>query len=189
MNLLDIAPSYPLDEQENWRVLQMESESGIEQRVSKWEYPKRGWDLRWVGANYTETTSVREFVRRVYGPASGFLWKEPYLTTRWRVKLGYGDGSRTDWLIPVTGATSLTFHVNSTIVVPSINSTGGQNGLGIATFSAPADGAPVDFDYVDGYYHPIVRVNEPFRYQAQAPLNYGQITFSIIETKEDYPES
>lgn len=188
MNLLDIAPAYPLKETENWRVLQMESESGIEQRIAKWEYPKRTWELKWTGTNYSEVTSVREFVRNQHGPALSFLWKEPILTTRWRVKLGYGDGSRTQWLIPATLATSLTFHVNSTIVSGSVNSTGGQHGLGIVTLSAPSSGAPVDFDYVDGLYHPVVRVVDAFTFNLTAPLCYGEIAFNIIETKEDYPE-
>lgn len=189
MDLLDIAPAYPLAERENWRVLIFEAESGIEQRVAKWTFSKREWDVKYIGTNYTEVNTVREFLRKQYGPAVSFFWKEPYYTDRNRVKMGFGDGTRTDWIIPVLGAESLVFHVNSTIVVPSINSAGGQNGLGIATFSAPASGAAVDFDYTNGYLTTIVRLKDQFQFNLTAPLCYGDISFSIVETLEQTPES
>lgn len=189
MDLLDIAPSYPLTERENWRVLTFEAESGIEQRVAKWAFPKREWEVRYIGTNYSEVNSVREFLRKQYGGAISFFWKEPYQSSRNRVKMGYGDGSRTDWIIPVLNAATLVFHVNSTIVSPSVNSTGGQNGLGIATFSAPASGAPVDFDYTDGNLTTIVRLKESFQFNLQAPLCFGDMAFSIVETLEQTPES
>lgn len=187
MDLLNIAPAYPLTETEKWRVLQMESESGLEQRIARWSYPKRSWDLKWVGTNYSEVTSVREFVRHVYGGATSFFWKEPYQTSRNRVFLGWGDGSRTSWLVPVSSATAVVYHVNSTIVSPSISQGTGQHGLDVATFATPASGAPIDIDYTDGYYYPIVRVVDQFKFTLQAPLVYGEMSFSITETKEEYP--
>jgi len=189
MDLLDIAPSYPLVERENWRVLIFEAESGIEQRVAKWVFPKREWDVKYIGTNYSEVNSVREFLRKQYGPATSFYWKEPYTTSRNRVKMGFGDGTRTDWIIPVLGAGTLTFHVNSAIVVPAVNSAGGANGMGIATFSAPASGAAVDVDYTDGYMTTIVRLKDQFQFNLQAPLCFGDMSFSIIETLEQTPES
>ena len=190
MELLDIAPSYPLKEVENWRVLTMESESGVEQRVSRWAYPKREWELKWVGAvRATETDPIRSFLNRMRGPTHSFLWREPHETSRNRVLLGYGDGSRTNWLVPVTNAGSLVFHVNSTIVAPSISSGTGTGGCAVATFSAPGSGMPVDFDYADGYYHPVVRLKDNFTYILQGPISYGELSFAVVETKEGHPVS
>lgn len=190
MELLNIPPSYPLKVTENWRTLIMESESGIEQRASRWLYPKRQWDLQWTLAiRTTETDVIRNFLARHKGGTSSFLWKEPYKTRRDHVKLGYGDGSRTAWLVPVYDCSTLTFYVNSVETIAlSVNSTGGQNSLGIVTFdTAPGIELPIDVSYIDGYYVPIVRLADQFSFTLTKPIDYGDIVFSLTETKEDYP--
>jgi phage-related protein len=200
MDLFQVVPSYPIKERENWRTLTMESESGIEERATKWAYPKREWDLIWNQANRTsETDSIRNFLNKTRGGATSFIWREPYLTTRERVLIGWGTGSRSSWLVPVWDQSSLALRVGSlTLAVNShfvVSSHSGSNSMSILTVSSynpggyPPANFPVECDYVDGFYLPIVRLREVFQYSLRVGFDLGEIALSFAETKETYPSS
>ena len=166
---LDIAPSYPLSEIENWRVLVAEMESGAEQRAARWTYPRREWDLVWNAANRsTETDPLRNFLNKVKGAGESFLWREPTMTSRDRVEIGTGNGTLRSWLMPVTNWAFLTVRVGATDKFEGpdyeILPAAGQNGLDLILFAAaPAANQPIECDYADGFYVPIVRAKGNFQ--------------------------
>jgi len=200
MDLFQLVPSYPIKERENWRTLLMESESGIEERATKWAYPKREWDLLWNQADRaSETDNIRNFFNKTKGGAISFLWKEPYLTARERVFIGWGTGSRSAWILPVWSQSSLTVRVGSTALVQdthfSIASHGGSNSMSILTVNSfpsgtfPPANYPVECDYVNGFYLPICRLRESFNYSLRIAFDIGEIGLGFSETKETYPTS
>lgn len=200
MDLFQLVPSYPIKERENWRTLSMESESGVEERATKWAYPKREWDLIWNSANrVSETDVIRNFLNKTKGGATSFVWKEPYLTTRERVLIGWGTGSRSTWLLPVWDQTSLAVRVGSTVLTAgthfSVSSHAGSNSMTILTVNSypttdyPPATFPVECDYVEGFYLPIVRLREAFYYSLRVGFDIGEVAFGFVETKETYPNS
>jgi phage-related protein len=195
MDLFRFVPSYPIKERENWRTLSMESESGIEERATKWAYPKREWDLLWNNADRaSETDNIRNFLNKTKGGAISFVWQEPYLTTRERTFIGWGTGSRSTWLLPVWNQSSLTIRVGSTVFAEgagySISSHAGSNSMTILTVTSPPPATfPVECDYVNGFYLPIVRLREAFQYSLRVGFDIGEVGLGFVETKETYPNS
>lgn len=189
-------PPATLTEHETWRVLVHEAESGVEQRTAKWTFPRREWDLTWPMAyRPTETETIRELLHSTLGPGMSFYFREPNKTSRNNIFIGTGTGSRTSWVFPVQSYYNATVRVNSTTFSASsydiyVNSANGAT-LSLLVFKAAvSSGSPVTVDYVTGHYVPIVRLVDEFAY-THHPWGYdfGSISFTVRETKEEYPTS
>jgi len=187
----NIVPSYPLQEIENWRVLVAEMESGAEQRTARWSYPRREWDLVWNAGNRpTEVDPARNFLNKVKGSGESFLWREPTMTSRDRIEIGTGDGSKRVWLMPVVGYSFLTVRVGGTEVYEGpdyeINLGAGQNGIDLITFrTAPGSNQAIECDYVDGFYIPVVRLKGSYQAKLLKGGGYDRsgMSFTFIETR------
>lgn len=194
---LDVTPSYPLNEVEFWRVMVAESESGKEVRTTRWNFPRRDWDLSWNRADRTtEKEAILSILRQCKGGSTTFFWKEPYPTSRDDVYIGTGTGSRQIWVLPVWAPSSYSLFVNSAMVYPNsqftVNSYGSANSQHILTINSPppASGESVHFSYVSGYYTPLVRQVGEWRSSLIAPgWEDNDIRITIREPKEDMPES
>jgi hypothetical protein len=188
---INFPPRYPLSFEEVHASLRMETETGKEERYPNAYWPNRAWDLTYFSSTRSgDVDTLRDFLSRQQKDNKVFLFKEPILTSRSHVKLGHGTGSRTKWLVPVFDATSWAFFSNSVAVGASVNTGAGTASLSIVTFdSAPAQHFPVEISYVQGYYVPMVRLLEVFAYQVDKFDGIGNIMFSLIETKQDYPEA
>ncbi len=188
---LDIAPSYPLSEIENWRVLVAEMESGAEQRVARWTYPRREWDLVWNAAKRsTETEPVRNLLNKIKGAGESFLWREPTMTSRDRIEIGTGNGATRAWLLPVVEYSFLTVRVGSTEMYEGpdyeILPAAGQNGLDLIFFAAaPAANQAIECDYTDGFYIPVVRTKGNFQAKLIKGGGYDRsnMNFTLYETR------
>lgn len=188
---INFPPGYPLTFEESHGTLIMDSESGYEERYPKCYWPNRRWDLTYYSSEReADVDDLRNFLHRQEMNKRPFLFKEPYLTTRNSVKLGHGTGTRTKWLVPLLNYQSITFYANSLSVGASVAEGTGTASLGIVTFdSAPAMHDPVEISWVMGYYVPMVYVLDVFKFTLAAYDGIGQIRFSLVETKQDYPEA
>lgn len=198
----DVPPSYPLVEREEWRTLIMESESGVEEAVTRWTFPRREWDLIWRVANrVTEVEPIRDFIHLAQGRGNSFFWKEPNKTSRKMVYIATGNGSSTNWIMPVWSPESFYVQVNSQILQAGVHysvlSFAGQNSFhilsitSISTVAGPPPGnALITFSYINGYYCPIVRIAGQFETKLlPAGDSFSEIAMTFRETKEDMPNS
>ena len=194
---LDIVPSYPLREIEFWRVMVAEAESGKELRTTRWNFPRRDWDLTWRLANRTtEREPILSVLRKTKGGADTFFWKEPRPTTRDDIYIGTGTGSRTNWVLPVWAAESYTLYVNSAIYAAgsqySVTSYGSANSQHVFVISSPTPlaGEAIHCSYLNGFYTPLVRQLSPFQSSLIPPgWTKDDITLTLREPKEDMPET
>jgi hypothetical protein len=194
---LDITPSYPLREIEFWRVMVAEAESGKELRTTRWNFPRRDWDLTWhLADRTTEREPILSVLRKTKGGADSFFWKEPRPTTRDDIYIGTGTGSRTTWVLPVWAAESYTLYVNSAIYAAgsqySVDSYGSANSqhVFLITSPTPIAGEAIHCSYLNGYYTPLVRQLSPFQSSLIPPgWTKDEITLTLREPKEDMPES
>ena len=194
---LDITPSYPLTEIEFWRVQVAESESGKEVRSTRWNFPRRDWDLVWhLADRTTEKEPILSVLRRTKGGGTSFFWKEPYPTTRTDIYMGVGTGSRQNWVLPVWSPGSFSIYVNSAIMTAgsqyTVSSFGGANSHHIIQINSapPTAGHAVHCSYVDGYYTPLVRQLSPYKASLVPPgWTKSEIYLTFREPKEDMPAS
>lgn len=189
---LDIAPGYPLREVEQWTCNVRESESGIEFRSSPSEYSRREWDLSWHAAQRTaKVESIRDIINYSLGKGEAFFWKEPNVTSRNRIKVGMGDGSRREYLLPTKDWAFQTIRVDNVEVYEGIDYgylfDAGANGMDILSFrTAPANGSLVDLDYTDGYYIALVYGEYLDETLLPAGYNYYDLDLTLRETREEW---
>jgi len=187
----DIVPSYPLQEIENWRVMVAEMESGAEQRATRWTYPRREWDLVWNAAKRsTEVDVARNFLNKVKGAGESFLWREPTMTSRDRIEIGTGDGTKRIWLMPVVDWFIITVRVAGVEVYEGpdyeILFGAGQNGIDLIQFrDPPSANQNIECDYSDGFYIPVVRLKDSYRAKLLKGGGYDRsgMSFTFIETR------
>lgn len=189
--LLDTNPGYPLQEYENWVTNVSEMESGAEVRISPARYPKRQWTLAWRNVDRTtKAEAIREAILYAARNGESFFWKEPVKTSRNRIKVSVGDGTSSQYLMPIKDWDFCTIRSAEVEVYEGIDYEFlfglGQNGLDILSFhSVPAAGAVIELDYTDGYYYPLVYAN--VLEESLIPAGWDVLDMDVIldESKED----
>ena len=193
--ILNIAPSYPLNEIEFWRIQVAESESGKEVRSTRWNFPRHDWDLYWRrAARVSEAEAIVDILRETKGGGESFHWVMPYPSTRKDIYMGTGTGSRENWILPVWVPGSYSIYVNSAIYTAgsqyTVDSYGGANSFHIIQINSPppAAGEAVHCTFVNGYYAPLVRQLNPWK-SALIPPGFStfECYLTLREPKEDMP--
>jgi phage-related protein len=196
--LLNITPGYPLKYREKFRTLKAENPSGVTMVSARWAYGRKEWELTWPGAvRTTETDTIRDILNECRGGNESFYWKEPNQTSRNRVYIGKGTGTRSAWTMPCKSFSALSVRVGTFAATSGTHfqyTTGTLDtitfaysfyvSLGVSSSFIPTSGTYVECDYTNGNLMPLVRLRGDFSHSLRSPGDRGDISITIAETKE-----
>jgi hypothetical protein len=196
--LLNIAPGFPMKYREKFRTLKAESPSGVTQVSARWAYGRKEWDLSWPGAvRTTETDKIRDIINECRGGNEAFYFKEPNQTSRNRVCIGKGTGTRSAWTMPCKSFSALSVRVGTVSATSGTHFTYTTGTLDTITFAysfyvspgvnssfIPTSGIYAECDYTNGNLMPFVRLRGDFSHSLRSSDGRGDISITIAETKD-----
>lgn len=147
----NLALSYSIDIDEEYKTLTTDMESGSEQATRCWAFPKRTVKLKCDRIDEDIIKDLWQFYRARHGAHETFYYIFPDLRHWYDEYVAQADGELTTFDLPSlsTVETSLTVYVDAVETSVSFASGGGDAGADRITFDpAPALGAVITADFL-----------------------------------------